>query len=469
MTDLRVKAFIEAIDRMSSPMRKMADNFVNSTDRMRRSMKSVGESMRSAGANITAGLSAPIAAFGLKSVISAGQIEQISISLEGLAGSAERTADLMKRLNTFAAQTPFELKGISTAAKMLLGTQKFSIEEIQDVLKATGDVASGSGSQIEEIAYILAKTASSGVAQAEELNMFLERGIPIYGALAKATGHHEKDIKKLAANGKISYQDLYKALKMMSDQGGIYGDMMKKQSVSIFGLWSTLTDSMTQSMGIIGQEINKEFKLSEKIAALSNMVMDWAQKFKQAPSWVKSTVLWVGLFLAILGPLLLILGQMLTTFAVLAVAAKILGVALMGLTGWGIVIVAAIAAIVAAGILLWKNWDKISAFFSQLWDNLKWVFKQGVDWIMQYIQPLIDTISSIKNGFGRFFGGGSYSINNSQNTIPAMSAPSQRVDTGGLLRIKVDSEGKASVVDMRPNNPSQRIQLDSGYIMSGAY
>lgn len=34
-------------------------------------------------------------------------------------------------------------------------------------------------------------------------------------------------------------------------------------------------------------------------------------------------------------------------------------------------VIAAIAALIAAGVLLYKNWDKITAFFSGFWDNLK--------------------------------------------------------------------------------------------------
>jgi tape measure domain-containing protein len=467
MSDLKVKVILEALDRISAPMRKMSSGFVDATTKMRRSMQGLGDAMKSAGGSISAGLSAPIGAFGLLAVRNAGRIEQISISLQGLAGSAERTADLMQRLNKFAAATPFELQGISTAAKMLLGTEKFQIEEIQDVLKATGDVAAGSGVQIEEIAYILAKSASSGIAQAEELNMFLERGIPIYGALAKATGQNEKDIKKMASNGKISYETLYKALTIMSSQGGIYANMMEKQSRSVFGIWSTLSDALTNATASIGNEIVKYFSLGEKMVWLGNKVGEWAERFKNAPGWIKGTVLSVGVFFVILGPLLIVMGQMLTTFATLAIAAKLFGVALGAVTLTSLAVIAGVAALITAGLLLWKNWDAIKNFFVQFWDNLKWVFAQGVEWIMAKIQPMLTMLDSIKNRWSGIFGdSGGLSISSS---APRAVAPQAKIDTGGTLRIKVDSEGRASVVKAAPNNPSSDWDVSTGLLMSGAY
>lgn len=469
MSDLKIKVILEALDRISAPMRRMSGNFVRTTDQMRRSMRGLGDAMKSAGGSISAGLSAPLGAFGLLAVRNAGQIEQISISLEGLAGSAERTADLMARLNKFAAATPFELQGISTAAKMLLGTEKFQIEEIQDVLRATGDVAAGSGVQIEEIAYILAKSASSGIAQAEELNMFLERGIPIYGALAKATGKAEKDIKKMASEGKISYEVLYKALQIMSNQGGIYANMMEKQSRSVFGIWSTLSDALKNATASIGNEIVKHFTLAEKMVWLSSRVGVWAEKFKSAPGWIKATVLYLGLFFVVLGPLLIILGQMLTTFATLAIAAKIFGVALGGLTLASLAVIAGIAALITAGILLWKNWDRIQNFFVQFWDNLKWVFSQGVAWIMAKLQPMLDVMDSLKTKWSGIFGGASGGLSISPSSAQVSSLSRTKIDTGGTLNIKIDSEGRPSVKQASPNSPSSNWDVSTGYLMGGAY
>ena len=51
---------------------------------------------------------------------------------------------------------------------------------------------------------IFNKVATSGIAQAEELNQLADRGIPIFQLLADEMGVTAQEVKKLASDGQVS-------------------------------------------------------------------------------------------------------------------------------------------------------------------------------------------------------------------------------------------------------------------------
>jgi hypothetical protein len=63
-----------------------------------------------------------------------------------------------------------------------------------------------------------------------------------------------------------------------------------------------------------------------------------------------------------------------------------------------IIAVAAIAALIAIGILLWKNWDQISAWLKKTWEGIK--VAAGTVW-----SAIVSTIKNVFNGIASWFSG----------------------------------------------------------------
>lgn len=112
-----------------------------------------------------------------------------------------------------------------------------------------------------------------------------------------------------------------------------------------------------------------------------------------------------------------------------------------------ILIIAALAALVGVGYLVYKNFDKIKSAVSSLWDSFKettfvktlisW-FEKLKEFIVDLISKVKDFGSEIKNGIknlpliGRFFGNGQE--NNSSNPVPK-NALGTTYFKGGLTSI----------------------------------
>jgi hypothetical protein len=65
-------------------------------------------------------------------------------------------------------------------------------------------------------------------------------------------------------------------------------------------------------------------------------------------------------------------------------------------------VIAGIAALIAIGVLLWKNWDTVKEKAGQLWDKTKEVFGNIYKWGMEKIQPVVDFFKSLKDKFDDF-------------------------------------------------------------------
>lgn len=67
--------------------------------------------------------------------------------------------------------------------------------------------------------------------------------------------------------------------------------------------------------------------------------------------------------------------------------------------------VVAIGAVVAAGILLYKNWDKVKDFAKKLWKNLSKTFKSIKENVVQNVDKIISKVKEIPKKIKEFFKG----------------------------------------------------------------
>ncbi|WP_270265624.1 phage tail tape measure protein [Enterococcus lactis] len=127
-----------------------------------------------------------------------------------------------------------------------------------------------------------------------------------------------------------------------------------------------------ESAAIVIQKI-----LAPSIKKVADAISGLVEKFVSAPESIQKLVVAIGLIVASIGPLLLIFGQVVVTLQRVKVGFTAIqaGLALMGTSMSGVIlpvlgIVAAISALIAIGVLVYKNWDKIAAFGKQVWKNI---------------------------------------------------------------------------------------------------
>jgi len=197
-----------------------------------------------------AGIGAAIAG----AVNEAGKIEGITTQFEVLTGSAKEAANIVKDLQEFSANTPFQFAGIAKTAQQLIGFG-FEAEDVKDKLQQIGDVASAVGKPIDEIGLIFGQVSAAGKLTGERLLQFQERAVPIGPAIAKTMGVAETAVKDLVSQGKVSFEIFEKSFASLSQEGGIAFEGMIKQSKTFGGLLSTVSDNISLFAADVGKEL----------------------------------------------------------------------------------------------------------------------------------------------------------------------------------------------------------------------
>ncbi len=192
------------------------------------------------GAALTAGLvKAPLEL--------AGNMEQARIGFTTMLGSAEKATAFLKELQLFAAKTPFEFPQLQEASRLLLAF-KWRAEDIIPTMTAIGNAAAGLGigpEGIERIVRALGQMRTKGKVSAEEMMQLTEAGIPAFDILQKKLGLSSKQLENLGKAG-ISSEVAIKAL--VSGMNEQFKDMMRNQSLSLLGLWSTIKDTFNMQI-----------------------------------------------------------------------------------------------------------------------------------------------------------------------------------------------------------------------------
>lgn len=190
----------------------------------------------------------------------AAELEQTTVALETMLGSADKAKGMIKDIQNFAATTPFESPELFAAGKQLLA-MGIGSEKIVPTLRALGDVASGLSQPIGEIAYLFGQVKSQGRLMGDDLRQFASRGIPIIAELAKVLNTSETNVKDLVSQGKVGFNEVAKAFQGMVNEGGKFVGMTQKQSQTISGLWSTLKDNIGLTLTEIGKAMIEGFSL----------------------------------------------------------------------------------------------------------------------------------------------------------------------------------------------------------------
>jgi len=197
---------------------------------------------------------AGVAAPALAAIAKAAEMQTLKTSFGVLTGSANEAQKMLEKLASFAASTPFEMPELASAARQLLAFG-FSSADVVKTLQSLGDVASGSGQPIGELAYLLGTAKVQGRLFQQDINQFTGRGIPIVTELAKVFGVAESEIRKMTEAGEIGFPEVMQAFKNMTGEGGKFTGMMQAQSATWNGLLSTLSDNIGAAMRAFGEPV----------------------------------------------------------------------------------------------------------------------------------------------------------------------------------------------------------------------
>ena len=229
-------------------------------------------------------------------------------------------------------------------------------------------------------------------------------------ALGKLENETERDAYAMQLMGRSAselnplIEDNGETYKMVSDTFSKYGlDYIDQDTLDKANQFNDSLDTI-KAIGLVTfQSLGTE--LAGYLAPALSKVVEWVGKLAQWLSTLSPEVLTVigiiAMVVAAIAPVLIVLGKLAMGISSILNLANMLGVGVGALAGPFGIALAAIAAIIAIGVLLYKNWDTIKAKAAEIkasiiatWNNIKASVTNAVNSLKSALSAAWNTIKS---------------------------------------------------------------------------
>lgn len=347
----------------------------------------VGQSFKDAGAKIS----------------SVGQTMSMRVTaplVAGFTASAKYASDFEENLNkidvAFGKNAGSVTKWASTAGK------QFGLSQVQatSAASAFGALAKGIGLSDADAAEMSTTLAGLSADLGSYFNMSVDES-------AKALeGIFTGESEALKRFGVVMTDTNLK--QFAADQGLVWDQMSQSEKTAL--RYAFVLDKTKDAQGDFARTSDgtanslKQFQAASQdlgtavgtvllpiITPIIQKITEWINKFNELSPTAQKIITVVGIIVAAIGPLLVIFGTLASAIGTIIMVAATVGPVIGAIAAPVLGVVAAIAAAIAIGVALYKNWDTIKAKALQ-------VFKIIANTVKVNFMTLKNTVTTIWNG-----------------------------------------------------------------------
>lgn len=352
-----------------------------------------------------------------------GELGKTKVSLADVGTAAQNVADKTKALS--AAAAAFGAALIANAYKSaqaaddlntLAKTTGFSTEELQKMQYAADRIDVSFDTMTGSIKKLTSKMASGD-------EIFDRLGISIYDAngnmrdatdvwyeaidaLSQVENETERDALSMEIFGKSAMDmagivdDGGAALREFGAEAEEAGLIIEQDALDAANDFNDAIDKLkataAQSFLKAGATLTKVLLPAlEKVGAAVTKVASW---FANLTTTQQKTILTIIALVAAISPVAAIIAKIISVVNTLKTAMTGLSSVFTFFTSPVGLVVAAIAALIAIGVLLYKNWDTIKAKAQQLWSSITTTFNNIKASIGGTIENIRTSVSNVFNG-----------------------------------------------------------------------
>lgn len=204
--------------------------------------------------------------FGQELIKVRGDFQQLEVAFTTMLGSKEKADALMDQIVKTAATTPFDLQGVANGAKQLLAYGE-SAENVNEKIVRLGNIASGLSLPLNDLVYLYGTTMVQGRLFTQDVRQFMGRGIPLIQELSKELGKTTDEINQMVTDGKIGFPEVQRVIENLTNEGGMFYNLMEAQSKTLTGQISNLEDAWASMLNNIGKETEGALSAGIEFAA----------------------------------------------------------------------------------------------------------------------------------------------------------------------------------------------------------
>lgn len=371
MSDLRISIGADnaELNRALAQAEGRIDAFVSKVNKI----GEVGDALTSLGGKLTAGLTLPITALGAASIKAYGDIQALEKGLESVMGSADRAQSELTKLKEVAKLPGLGLKE-AVSGSINLQAIGISADKSRNILQQFGNAVATVGKgrpEFERAIYGVQQLANTDFPLGEDLNIIKDALPQVSNLLKEAFGTSRSD--ELAKMGVSSQQVLDTILEGLGK--------LPRVSGGIKGAFENLSDSMQTSLGRIGKIIDKNLNLEKIIDGITSFVDKVVTAFENLSPTFQNVILGVAGFAAALGPVLVAVGGFLTLLPQMVQGFNLLAASVAKAGGMLALLINPItlvtAGIIALGVAVVSNWDKITPYLQGTLEYFQRLYKES--------------------------------------------------------------------------------------------
>lgn len=330
-------------------------------------IKAAGEKMEAFGNKVSAA--------GQKLMPMSRTAAAIGAGLLGLGYKALQTADDLETLSQQTGLTTDEIQGMEYASELV----DVSFESMSGALKKMKKNMTGQADTWKQLG--ISVTDADGNMR-DATDVFYES----LTALSQIENETERDQLAMNLFGKSADElagiidDGGESLKKYSQQAKDLGLVMDEETITAMSSLNDTVDELKANFGatLIQLGASLATTLAPALTTISEKLQAFAEKIRNLTPEQTALILKITGIVAAIAPLLVIGGKLITGIGKLMQLAPLISTAFSALTSPVGLVVAGIAAAIAVGVLLYKNWDKIKAKaqelkenIAQAWENIK--------------------------------------------------------------------------------------------------
>lgn len=206
------------------------------------------------------------------------QFELQRVALGAILQDQDRANKVFTDIQQMALQSPFTIMQLERATKQIAAFG-FEADQLKPTLKMLADLSAGLGVEIDRLVLVMGHMKARNYLEGTMVRQFSNAGFNVLDELAKYYTEIEgrmvsvAEVQERVKKKMVEFGDVEEVLKRVTSAGGMFYDMQRKQSDSIYGQMQRITDAYDLMLNQIGKD--NEGAIKSVLTWIRELINNW--------------------------------------------------------------------------------------------------------------------------------------------------------------------------------------------------